>query len=129
MSSHVDLLCCDLSSPQISLQLFDARAELHKVTCRYTVDLNTLHAKKTPDFLNRVVTTHLHSLLTTPPFSLCAYLSSSLMCDPTSITPTILPQVDFMMSHLSYFHLGHVTVKDTEPHITAVYGLVEVWPT
>jgi hypothetical protein len=31
-----------------------------------------------------------------------------------------------MMSQLSYFHLGHVTVKDAEPHVTTVYTLVEV---
>ncbi len=31
-----------------------------------------------------------------------------------------------MMSQLSYFHLGHLTVKDTEHNITIIYGLVEV---
>lgn len=35
-------------------------------------------------------------------------------------------QVDFVMSQLSYFHLGHLTIKDSEPHITALYTLVEV---
>lgn len=40
---------------QIALQLFDARADLHKATCNYTLDLNYMHAKKTPDFLNQLV--------------------------------------------------------------------------
>lgn len=35
-------------------------------------------------------------------------------------------QVDFVMSQLSYFHLGHLTIKDSEPHITSLYTLVEV---
>ena len=30
------------------------------------------------------------------------------------------------MSQLSYFHLGHLTIKDSEPHITAIYTLLEV---
>ena len=38
----------------------------------------------------------------------------------------VTPQVDFVMSQLSYFHLGHLTIKDSEPHITALYTLVEV---
>ena len=41
--------------PQLSLQLFDARHELHKTTCNYALELNSLHSKTTPDFLNRIV--------------------------------------------------------------------------
>ncbi|XP_064395493.1 arf-GAP with coiled-coil, ANK repeat and PH domain-containing protein 2-like [Halichondria panicea] len=33
--------------------------------------------------------------------------------------------VDFMTTQLSYFHLGHVTVKDTELHITTLYTTLE----
>ena len=40
---------------QIGLQLYDSRAELHKATSTYALELNFLHSKKTPDFLNRVV--------------------------------------------------------------------------
>ncbi len=31
-----------------------------------------------------------------------------------------------MTTQLSYFHLGHVTVKDTELHITTLYTTLEV---
>ena len=31
-----------------------------------------------------------------------------------------------MISQLSFFHLGHVTMKDAEPDINEVYGLLEV---
>ena len=31
-----------------------------------------------------------------------------------------------MTTQLSYFHLGHITVKDTEQHITALYTILEV---
>jgi len=31
-----------------------------------------------------------------------------------------------MTSQLSYFHLGHITVKDAEPHINELYGVLEV---
>ena len=37
-----------------------------------------------------------------------------------------LSQVDYMISQLSFFHLGHVTMKDAEPDINEVYGLLEV---
>jgi len=30
-----------------------------------------------------------------------------------------------MTSQLSYFHLGHITVKDAEPHINELYGVLE----
>lgn len=96
---------------QISLQLFDARADLHKATCTYTLDLNSLHTKKTPDFLNRVVR-----------FRYFLSLLASCLTPPCCL----FSQVDFMMSQLSFHHLGHVTVKDVEPHITAIYSLVEV---
>lgn len=31
-----------------------------------------------------------------------------------------------MISQLSFFHLGHVTMKDAEPDINEVYSLLEV---
>ena len=58
----VALVCLIINpslSSQISLQLFDARAELHKATCSYALDLNALHTNRTPDFLNRVVCVHI----------------------------------------------------------------------
>ena len=48
------LIFCSVP-PQLSLQLFDARHELHKTTCNYALELNSLHSKTTPDFLNRIV--------------------------------------------------------------------------
>jgi hypothetical protein len=44
---------------ELSLQLFDSRYALHKGACAYAMDLNNLHAKKTPDFLQKLVTSQL----------------------------------------------------------------------
>lgn len=48
-------------------------------------------------------------------------------CECLPLPPS---QVDYMTSQLSYFHLGHITVKDAEPHINELYGVLEVrqWP-
>lgn len=40
---------------ELSLQVFDSRYHLHKGACNYAMDLNHLHAKKTPDFLQNLV--------------------------------------------------------------------------
>lgn len=44
-------------------------------------------------------------------------------CECLPLPPS---QVDYMTSQLSYFHLGHITVKDAEPHINELYGVLEV---
>ena len=49
------ILSPPMPHPQLSLQLFDARHELHKTTCNYALELNSLHSKTTPDFVNRIV--------------------------------------------------------------------------
>ena len=48
-------MLCSSHVLQLSLQLFDSRHELHKTTCNYALELNSLHSKTTPDFLNRIV--------------------------------------------------------------------------
>ena len=40
---------------QLSLQLFDSRCDLHRASCNYALDLNCLHSKKTPHFLQKLV--------------------------------------------------------------------------
>jgi hypothetical protein len=40
---------------ELSYQVFDARFQMHRSACDYVLDLNALHSKKTPDFLQRVV--------------------------------------------------------------------------
>ena len=48
------------------------------------------------------------------------------MCKPFLSLSLSLSQVDYMISQLSFFHLGHVTMKDAEPDINEVYSLLEV---
>ena len=40
---------------QLSFQLLDARYHVHKTLCAYVLDLNRLHSKKLPDFLQTLV--------------------------------------------------------------------------
>ena len=41
--------------------------------------------------------------------------------------PTILNKlVDYMTYQLSFFHLGVITTRDTEPNFTSLYSVLEV---
>lgn len=99
---------------QLSFQLFDCRYELHKGACNYAMDLNHLHGKKTPDFLQNLVI-----LPPPPPPPRIMYTSDVVVIVYSS-------QVDFMTSQFSYFHLGQITVADVRPYMDSTYTIMEV---
>ena len=44
-----------LSLLQLSMQLFDGRADFHKISCQYALELINLHKKKRPEFIEILV--------------------------------------------------------------------------
>ena len=47
---------------QLSMQLFDGRADFHKISCQYALELINLHKKKRPEFIEILVRVMLTTL-------------------------------------------------------------------
>ena len=100
---------CSSSLPliqQLSYQLFDARFQMHRAACEYILDMNFLHSKKAPDFLQRIVSTETNSYL-------CLDSSLSLLCSfhlrfPTFFKITCDPS-HFLLTRLTSWLLSFPT--------------------